>query len=561
MLLRPRQEQFVDACYDALATHGDTLGIAPTGAGKTVMMSALIPRLLEGTSLPVLVLQHRDELVDQNSRTFRALNGNEFSIGIVDGNGKRFGRQVTYAMVQTLTRRADDMPEYGAIVTDETHHAVAASYQRIYKAAREKNPGCLLFGVTASPSRSDGKSLRAVYSNIADQISLRELVTSGALVPPRAYHVELGVRDDLAGTRKANGEYDMDAVASIMDKDGINAKIIAEWAAIARDRQTVWFGATVAHCEHFADALRAAGYSAAVVHADLADDERKRILTAYDAGKFQHIVNVAVLTEGWDCQPVSCVGLLRPSSHLSTVIQMVGRGLRRVDPERYPGRRKTDCIVIDFGTSLRTYGSLEPEIDMRDPKEKEKGPPPKKLCPKCDGEIPASASYCGLCGADLTEPTGDGLELEGGSNGEAPPIVLKEIDILNNSPFKWEDLWDGTALVACSFDAWAVVVAYQHTHVAVGGGKGIGVVTLAEGERAVCVAVADDFMRDKADRTNARKSRAWLHMPASDKQRAALRLEPHDEPGLTKYRAAAYMTFNYNQRTIQSRVMRAGSGL
>ena len=80
------------------------------------------------------------------------------------------------------------------------------------------------------------------------------------------------------------------------------------------------------------------------------DDQRQRVLRAYDRGEIQHIVNVAVLTEGWDCQPVSCVVLLRPSSHISTMIQMVGRGLRIVNPEEYPGVVKTDCVVLDFGT-------------------------------------------------------------------------------------------------------------------------------------------------------------------------------------------------------------------
>lgn len=558
MLLRPRQEQFVRRCLSALREHGNTLGLAPTGAGKTVMLSAAIPEIMEATGKPVLVLQHRDELVAQNRRTFHALNGTSIASGVFDAGTKQLNRPVTFAMVQSIVKRAEDLPEVGAVVTDEAHHGVAPSYVKLYEAARAKNPGVLLFGVTATPARADKKSLRSVYDNVADQITLRELVLSGALVPPRAFHVDIGVRDDLAAVKKVAGEYDMQAVASIMDKEGITSRIIAEWAAVASDRQTVWFGATVAHCEHVAEALRAAGYTAAVVHADLPDDQRQRILRSYDRGEIQHIVNVAVLTEGWDCQPVSCVVLLRPSSHISTMIQMVGRGLRRLDPERYPGRRKTDCIVIDFGTSLRTHGSLEPEIDMRDPKEK--GPPPKKVCPSCGGEVPASAVFCGLCGADLATPAADGEDVDAEPKGEAPPIVLREIDILNASPFGWEALWDGAALVACGGDAWAAVVAYHGLHVAVGGAEGIGIKTLGSGERAVCVAVADDFLRDHGNKDSYRKSRTWLHVAATDRQRAALRLAPGAEPGLTKYRAMCLLTFLNCSRAIEGRVMAAARG-
>ena len=552
MLLRPRQEAFVDRCLKALGENGNTLGLAPTGAGKTVMLSAVIPSLLETTGKPVLVLQHRDELVAQNRKTFHAYNGTAIASSVFDAEEKRLNRPVTFAMVQSIVKRADDLPEFGAVVTDEAHHGVAPSYMKLYEAARAKNPAALLFGVTATPARADKKSLRAVYDNVADQITLRELVLSGALVPPRAFHVDIGVRDDLAAVKKVAGEYDMAAVASIMDKEGITARIIAEWAAVASDRQTVWFGATVAHAEHVAEALRAAGYTAATVHADMPDDQRQRVLRAYDKGEIQHIVNVAVLTEGWDCQPVSCVVLLRPSSHISTMIQMVGRGLRRLDPERYPGRHKSDCIVIDFGTSLRTYGSLEPEIDMRDPKEK--GEAPSKLCPSCGGKVPASAVFCGLCGADLTPPAVEGEDADAGPKGEAPPIVLREIDILNSSPFQWEELWGGSALVACGGDAWAAVVVSISGYVAIGGADGIGIKTLGSGERAVCVAVADDFMRDHANKDSYRKSRAWLHVPATEKQRAALRLGPADEPALTKYRAMCFLTFLSCQHAIRARV-------
>ena len=75
MLLRPRQEQFVQRSLAALRERGNTLSLAPTGAGKTVMLSAVIPELLEATGKPVLVLQHRDELVTQNRKTFHAFNG------------------------------------------------------------------------------------------------------------------------------------------------------------------------------------------------------------------------------------------------------------------------------------------------------------------------------------------------------------------------------------------------------------------------------------------------------------------------------------------------------
>ena len=65
MLLRPYQEVAVNSASEALDKHGNTVVVAPTGAGKTIMLSSLIGKR-HGSRKNVLVLQHRDELVNQN---------------------------------------------------------------------------------------------------------------------------------------------------------------------------------------------------------------------------------------------------------------------------------------------------------------------------------------------------------------------------------------------------------------------------------------------------------------------------------------------------------------
>ncbi len=97
-----------------------------------------------------------------------------------------------------------------------------------------------------------------------------------------------------------------------------------------------------------------------------------------------------MLTEGWDHPPTSCVVLLRPSSCKSTMIQMVGRGLRTVDPAEHPGIVKTDCIVLDFGISSLTHGTLEQDVDL-DGRDPTPGEAPTKTCPECEADDPARA--------------------------------------------------------------------------------------------------------------------------------------------------------------------------
>ena len=102
------------------------------------------------------------------------------------------------------------------------------------------------------------------------------------------------------------------------------------------------------------------------------------------------MVNVAVLTEGYDYTPTSCVVLLRPSSYKSTFIQMVGRGLRTVDPEEFPGVIKSDCLVLDFGTASLMHGSLEQEVNLDG--HLHDGPAPTKDCPDCGAVVPLATA-------------------------------------------------------------------------------------------------------------------------------------------------------------------------
>ncbi|MFN9969311.1 MAG: DEAD/DEAH box helicase, partial [Phycisphaerae bacterium] len=112
-------------------------------------------------------------------------------------------------------------------------------------------------------------------------------------------------------------------------------------------------------------AFTEAGIAAGLIHGEMADGERRGVLAAYAEARLRVIVNVAVLTEGWDHPPTGCVVLLRPSSRKATMIQMVGRGLRTVSPDEHPGLVKTDCIVLDFGTSTLLHGSLEQDVDLK----------------------------------------------------------------------------------------------------------------------------------------------------------------------------------------------------
>ena len=549
MRLRPRQKTFVERSVAALASRGNTLGVAPTGAGKTIMLSAVTGEMI-GDGAKACVLAHRDELTAQNRAKFQRVVP-EASTSVIDATEKSWGGDVTFAMVPTLARAPNlaDMPRLDLLVIDEAHHAVADSYRRIIDRVRDANPDARVFGVTATPTRGDRKGLREVFDNVADQVRLGELIASGHLVPPRTFVIDVGVQEELKSVRKTSADFDMTEVADIMDRAPVTDEVIRHWREKAGDRQTVVFCSTVAHAEHVTEAFRAAGITAALIHGDLPAETRKAILADYAAGVIRVIMNVAVLTEGWDHPPTSCVVLLRPSSYKSTMIQMVGRGLRTVDPEEHPGIVKTDCVVLDFGTSSLIHGTLEQDVDLDG--KIGTGEAPTKFCPTCEAEIPLATTECPLCGEVLLQDAGE-------TGAEAVPLsgfVMTEIDMLKRSSFAWVDLFGSDdALMATGFTAWGGIFWMDGVWYAIGGAKGERPRLLGVGERTVCLAQADDWLNSHESDESGFKTKAWLRQPPTDKQLKYLPPECRHDFGLTRYRASALMTFGFNKRAIQAAV-------
>lgn len=550
MLLRPRQRLLVERSLRALEVHGNTLAIGPTGSGKTLMLSAVTGSMLTEPDAKACILAHRDELTEQNRTKFERVNP-VITTSVFDANEKSWNGRATFAMVQTLTRdrHLEGMPALDLLVIDETHHAAAPSYRRVVDRVLAKNPSTKIYGVTATAMRGDGKGLRDIFSNVADQITLAELIASGHLVPPRTFVIDVGAQDALKHVRRTVSDFDMTEVESILNKKPINEAVIRHWREKAGDRKTIVFCSTVAHAESVWRAFTEAGINSVLVHGELPDAERKARLATYESGSAQVIVNVAVLTEGYDHTPTACVVLLRPSSHKSTLTQMIGRGLRVVDPNEYPGVVKRDCIVLDFGTATLMHGLLEQEaeLDGHEPQ----GPMPNKDCPQCQAIVPLACRECPLCGFEWTR------EVE--EHSEAlTDFVMTEIDLLKRSNFRWCDLFgQDDALMATGFQAWGGVFCLDgHWH-AVGGGKDMSPRLLAAGARLVSLAAADDWLNEHETADAAHKTRRWLNEPPTEKQLAYLPPPMRADYGLTRYQASCLLAFQFNKAAIRDLVLSA----
>jgi DNA repair protein RadD len=543
---RPRQKVFVDRCCDALDQHGNTLGVANTGFGKTIALSMVADQRINGDK-KALIMAHRDELTRQNSDKFRLVNP-RVPLSFFNAEKKSFRGRVVFSMVQTLSQdqHLKKLPHFDLLVVDEAHHAASDSYRKVIARATEVNSKIEILGVTATPERTDNRGLRHTFTNVADVVSIGEMVRAGHLVPPRAMVIDIGTQDQLKKIRKSHADYDQAEVEAIQNTTYNNDQIVSKWLEIAKDRPTVVFTSTIDHTESVVDAFRNAGVEAEGVHSKIGMGKRREILEQFDAGELPVLVNPMILTEGWDSQRCSCVVLLRESSHKSVVIQMVGRGLRKVDPTIYPGVIKRDCIVLDFGISLLIHGNLEADIRLKDDgavgEEKEAQ---KKNCPDCKAELPVQARTCPLCGYEFK------VELIEGYYDEIAELKMIELELINQSPFRWVSLWDSEKiLIANGFEAWACVASPDGENYFAIGGKGKDIHGLGVFGKNGAIGSADDFMRQNETSRNAKKAAGWQKDPATQKQ-----LQVLSKFGMcrlmTKAEAGAYLTFFFNRKAIE----------
>lgn len=550
MLLRSRQQEFVDKCMVALADNDNTLGVAPTGAGKTIMLSKVIGNFYEqNPNLRACVLAHRDELTAQNEEKFKWVNPT-ISTSIVDSYGKSWDGQVTFAMVQTLSREnnLEEMPPVDLLVIDEAHHVTAPSYKNILDYARNVNPELKILGVTATPERGDKSSLGEVFNNCCDQIKIGELILSGNLVRPITFVIDMGnATEKLKALRtRGKGDYSEAEVASILDSEPLNSEVVRHWREKAGERKTVVFCSSVSHARNVMNSFNAAGISTALITGEMTKEQRAIVFKNMTKGMIQVIVNVAVLTEGWDYPPISCVVLLRQSSYKPTMVQMIGRGLRTINPLIYPDIIKKDCVVLDFGISTILHGSLDQMINLSS---KNKG---FKICPSCQKKIPKEVEECPLCNTDLVEQ--DQVE---DKKQKAKTVLsnfeMAEIDLLRAVNFHFTELEDDS-LLASGFNSWAYIHKKGDVWVAAGGPQqknfinhdsipDIPMRVIYQGGKLEAIAASNDFLSLYEKQETAMKTASWRNEKPTEKQ---LNLIPRDyrtNNSLTRGDASAIITY------------------
>lgn len=270
MILRDYQTAVVKRVEAACATGlRRILVVLPTGGGKTIIMAQIILDYLASGG-GVLVLAHRRELIAQNSAKLHAAGADH---GIIQaGFPTRPGERVQVASVQTLHARAVrtaaiDMPPATLVIVDEAHHVRARTYRQILDAY----PDATVIGLTATPCRSDGRGLGAVFQAIVEGPSVAELIATGFLVPTRVYAPSV---PDLAGVKVERGDYVERQLAARMDDAKLIGDVVTHWHRLADRRRTVVFATGVAHSLHLRDEFRRSGVLAEHIDGETPIEER-----------------------------------------------------------------------------------------------------------------------------------------------------------------------------------------------------------------------------------------------------------------------------------------------
>lgn len=388
-MLRDYQLQAVeDLRRAAAAGHRRIVLVAGTGTGKTTIAAEVIRRAV-AKDRNVIFLAHRKELVDQCSERLVGV-GVPHGVIMADRGGERQDSPVYVASIQTLVRR-DLLRVPDVIFIDEAHRARADTYQEIL----DRFPLAVTIGLTATPVRSDGKGLGNLFTSMIQCPGVASMISAGHLVPVRTFAPS---RPDLRGVKKIGGDYDTSAIESIMNRPGIVGDIVENWKKHGQGRPTIAFCVSILHSKAVTLSLQAAGVAAEHIDGMLDWTERERVLRWIASGGNRVLCSVGVLTEGWDCPPVSCAILARPTASVGLYLQMAGRILRP-----YPG--KTDALIFDHAGNALKHGLVGVDREwllttdrkvisgngLVDPESK------LRVCPECSAvyDSPIDVCECG----------------------------------------------------------------------------------------------------------------------------------------------------------------------
>ena len=363
IVLRPYQTEALEAVLSSEAKGiSKQLIVLPTGSGKTVIFSHL--PMIRKESTPMLVIAHRAELLHQAKNKIQQMNPN-LIVEIEQAQNIAGKVDVVVASVPTMGRANSDRIEkfskdyFKTIIIDEAHHAAAPTYRRIVDYFQPN----LLLGVTATPQRSDSTRLIDVFQEIVYYKTIEDLIKQGWLTRLVGYRIK--TETDLTEIEVSDGDFVQSQLQDAVNNPKRNASIVAAYQEICKERKTLVFAAGVQHAKDLALSFTKNSIVTEVILGETPDEERSTILQKFRNNEIKVLINVGVLTEGFDEPSVQAIILARPTKSTLLYTQVVGRGTRLDEG-------KENCLIIDISDTtkgkkpigLPTLLGLPPDFDL-----------------------------------------------------------------------------------------------------------------------------------------------------------------------------------------------------
>ena len=401
LVLRDYQEECVSAHYTWFFNNnkGHPLFVVPTAGGKSLIIAEFIRRSLRAwPKTRVLVITHVKELIAQNYAEFVHHWGDEglfHPAGIYSAGMKRrdTNDQVVFAGIQSIYNKPDLLGWFDLVLIDECHLVPKKGegrYRTYLEALEKRNPNVKVCGYTATHYRLEGGYLHEgagrIYTDIAYDVGVSRLIKEGWLAPLVAKKVEHAI--DTTGIHTVRGDFK----ASELEEAAIAvvSAAVAETVKIAREdnrKHWLFFASGVEHAKMICSELNYHGVDVKAVFGSTTSQVRDNIIHDFRSGKLQALVNVGVLTTGFNAPCCDMMAVMRPTQSTSLYVQIMGRGMRL-----FPGKK--NCLVLDYGENVQRHGP----INKVKPKKKGEGVPPVRVCPECNSIVSLGINLCPECG-------------------------------------------------------------------------------------------------------------------------------------------------------------------
>jgi DNA repair protein RadD len=395
--------------------------VLPTGSGKSAVMAMIILEMLKFEGTRVLVLAHRAKLIEQNAQELIGLLNNIFyDVGVYSASLKQRDTQsrVLFAGIQSVFDKAWELGFFDMILVDEAHRInikAEGMYRQFLDEQTKINPKIVIGGLTATHYRTKGGLIcdevheNRIFNDVCYEVSIRELMDASHLknrdkkqylCPIISPSKAMQSRVDLSGVHIRGGEYVQNEMETAFMVDDLIENTGNEILSYVQDRNKVLiFTAGKRHCETVYQTLLAKSCTVGMVHSGFKHEENEETLKYFSEGKIKFLLNIDVLTEGYNDKSIDCIAVLRATQSVGLWVQIVGRGFRL-----HPS--KEDCLVLDFGGNIMRHGPVD-KIEVRRQKNGEGRTvytSPQKECPNCKSLIAIQTLTCPDCGYEFPLP-------------------------------------------------------------------------------------------------------------------------------------------------------------